>query len=184
MLIIGVSAPLDDKPRMIERRRPSIGQMAGHLLNREFIDNLEADIELAGRFNTFAEELPPEARTRLGARHIDTLVITPSVHFSEIAVDYLAKQPRTLQLLFRLLGATARGAGASFASYLMFDGGFCSRLMDLGYQDALAERDRVRRFLEEPTVALIPPSTRSDDLPRPRIPPSAAVQLRGWSRRD
>ncbi len=148
LFIIGVSAPVEDQPHMIERRRPSIGQMAGHLLNREFIDNLEADIELARRFNTFSMELPAAARERIGTQHIETFVITPSVHFSEIAVDYLAKQPRSLQLLFRLLGTTPRGAGASFASYLMFDGGFCSRLMDLGYQDALAEREQVRRFLE------------------------------------
>jgi len=157
LFIIGVTAAQADKPHMIERRRPSIGQMAGHLLNREFIDNLQADIELAERFNSFADALTPEARTRLGTRSVETLVITPSVHFSEIAVDYLDKQPRSLRLLLQLLGTTRRGAGASFASYLMFDGGFCNRLMQLGHEDALRERERVADFLAR-EARLSPPA--------------------------
>jgi NTE family protein len=124
MLIIGVAAPRDMAEPLPERRMPSIGQMAGHLLNREFIDNLEADIALAQRFNQMAQLLDDEQRARFNARTIETLVITPSVHFNEIAADYLHKQPASLRLLFRLLGASARGAGASFASYLLFDGGF------------------------------------------------------------
>ncbi len=147
LFVIGVSAPFAPSPAMRERRRPGIGQMAGHLLNREFIDNLEADIELARRFNLIAQTLDAAERERLGMAPIETLVITPSAHFNEIAVRYLRRQPRTVRLLQRMLGTTPRGAGASFASYLMFDGEFCECLMEMGYRDALAERERVGDFL-------------------------------------
>lgn len=147
LFVIGVSARARYGPSMIDRRRPSIGQMAGHLLNREFIDNLEADLELAQRFNALAEILTELQRERFGAQHIETLVITPSMHFNEIAAAYMDQQPRSLRLLFRLVGATPRGAGASFASYLMFDGAFCARLMDMGRADALRERERIEAFL-------------------------------------
>jgi NTE family protein len=150
LFIIGVSAGgagALEKPHMLERRRPSIGQMAGHLLNREFIDNLEADIELARRINELSTKLPLAEQERMGTQHIETLVITPSVHFNELAASYIDKQPRSLQFLFRLMGTSRRGAGASFASYLMFDGGFCAELIDMGYRDACNERERVREFL-------------------------------------
>jgi len=148
LFVIGVSAPFAPQPHMTERRRPGIGQMAAHLLNREFIDNLGADIEQARHFNEVGQALSSADRERLGMQPIETLVITPSAHFNEIAAEYLHRQPRTVRLLFRTLGTTPRGAGASFASYLMFDGEFCVRLMELGYQDALAERERVREFLD------------------------------------
>jgi NTE family protein len=161
LFVIGVSARIHDKPHMIERRRPSIGQMAGHLLNREFIDNLEADIELAQRFNLMSEALPEEARERMGAKHIETLVITPSVPFNEVAAAHMDRQPRSLRLLFRLLGATPRGAGASFASYLMFDGAFCAKLMQMGREDTLREGERVRTFLAEGRVCGVSPQPAS-----------------------
>ena len=128
--------------------------MAGHLLNREFIDNLEADILLAERINTITDAMDPVARKRANMQHIETLVIAPSVPFNEIAAAYMDAQPRSLRLFWRLLGARPRGAGASFASYLMFDGNFCARLMDLGYADTLRERERVRLFLANGKPAL------------------------------
>jgi NTE family protein len=158
LFVVGVSARTKDKPEMVERRRPSIGQMAGHLLNREFIDNLEADIQLAERFNAVSDALPQDLREQLGTQHIETLVITPSVPFNEVAAQFMDKQPPSLRLLFRLVGITPRGAGASFASYLMFDGAFCARLMDLGYADTLRERERVAAFLAAERVCALSPA--------------------------
>jgi NTE family protein len=160
LFVIGVSAPFAPPPTMTERRRPGIGQMAAHLMNREFIDNLGADIEQARHFNEVGRALAPADRERLGMQPIETLVITPSAHFNEIAAEHIDRQPATVRLLFRMLGTTARGAGASFASYLMFDGAFCLRLMDMGYRDAMHARERVREFLgapAAPAAAACPP---------------------------
>jgi NTE family protein len=147
LFVVGVSARSAEDPSLRERRRPGIAQMAGHLLNREFIDNLEADLDLAGRFNTLADALEARELERLGMKRVETLVISPSVPFNEIAAAYMREQPATMRFLFRLIGATPRGAGASFASYLMFDGRFCARLMELGYRDAIRDRERISAFL-------------------------------------
>ncbi len=147
LFVIGVSTRRVDAPEMLDRRRPTIGQMAGHMLNREFIDNLEADILLAQRINALADVVGAQGHDAPGTQHIETLVITPSQPFNAIAAAYMQAQPRSMRLLFRLLGAGPQGAGASFASYLMFDGNFCARLMDLGYADTMRERDRVEAFL-------------------------------------
>ena len=147
LFVIGVSSPAAQSPEMIERRQPSIGQMAGHLLNREFIDNLDADIETANRFNSIANAIGAAQSEALNLQNIETCVLTPSMHFNEIAVRFMSRQPRSLRLLFNTLGLSKRGAGASFASYLMFDGGFCWELMQLGYKDAMQQKERVRAFL-------------------------------------
>ena len=120
--------------------------MAGHLLNREFIDNLEADIEQAEVINELLDDC---ALLRNGAsvpNKVDFLVITPSIPIDDVAAGYISRQPASMRLLFRILGAQERGAGASFASYLLFDGGFCQELSDMGYRDAMENAEEIQRF--------------------------------------
>jgi len=147
LFIIGVSANRRDRNAGIPEESPTIAQMAGHLLNREFIDNLEADIEHAEKINELvnASAPPPEAP---GASPVSIFVVTPSISFDEVAARYLRRQPHSMRFLFRVIGARGRGAGASFASYLMFDGGFCTELIDAGYRDAMDNAEAIRAFLE------------------------------------
>lgn len=132
---------------------PTVAQMAGHLLNREFIDNLEADVEHAGMINRLLREGARSVDPRRAATAVDIFVLTPSISFDEVAARYIARQPSSMRLLFRVMGARGRGAGASFASYLMFDGGFCQELMQAGRSDALAEAPAIRKFFMTPAVA-------------------------------
>ena len=125
---------------------PSVAQMAGHLLNREFIDNLEADIEQAEVINSLLDDCALLRNGANAASKVDVLVITPSVGIDNIAAKYIRRQPASMRLLFRILGAQDRGAGASFASYLLFDGGFCQELSDMGYRDAMDSAGDIRNF--------------------------------------
>ncbi|MBI4006840.1 MAG: patatin-like phospholipase family protein [Gammaproteobacteria bacterium] len=146
LLIVGVSANLRDSDVLIPEEQPSIAQMAGHLLNREFIDNLEADIEHAEKINELIAELLRSDVVEKNARIVDILVITPSISFDDVATRYIHRQPASIRFLFRIIGARGKGAGASFASYLMFDGGFCNDLIDAGYRDALNSAKDIRAF--------------------------------------
>ena len=84
MLIIGVSGnprgALGDEPGA-----PSPAQIAGHMLAREFIDNLESDIELAEKLNTVARYVDPALRADLDTRAVGIHVVTPSIAFDEAA---------------------------------------------------------------------------------------------------
>lgn len=147
LFIIGVSS--NRRGRYSSDRgaaAPSVAQMAGHLLNREFIDNLEADIEQAEVINGLLDDCALLRNGANVASKVDFLVITPSVAIDDIAARYLRHQPASMRLLFRILGAQDRGAGASFASYLLFDGGFCQELSDMGYRDAMDSADAIRAF--------------------------------------
>jgi NTE family protein len=150
LFIVGVSANASiHKAELCTLEPPSIAQVAGHLLNREFIDNLEADIEMATRFNHLIDEIAGATLSAENLRKLDILVVSPSQPIDEITIKYLHRQPRSMRFLFRMLGAHGRGAGASFASYLMFEGGFCKELMGLGYRDAWDQADSIRAFLNK-----------------------------------
>jgi len=147
LFIIGVSANRHTRDVAMAEHMPTIAQMAGHLLNREFIDNLEADIEHAEKINQLVLSAGLTSSEVPGTSSVDIFVVTPSISFDEVAARYLDRQPSSMRLLFRLIGARGRGAGASFASYLMFDGGFLNELMDAGYRDAMESAADIAAFL-------------------------------------
>jgi NTE family protein len=147
LFIIGVSANRRTRDVPIPDQPPTIAQMAGHLLNREFIDNLEADIEHAEKINRLVLSTGVTSSEVPGTNSVDIFVVTPSISFDEAAARYLDRQPSSMRLLFRIIGARGRGAGASFASYLLFDGGFLNELMDTGYRDAMESAAEISAFL-------------------------------------
>jgi len=67
LLIIGVSGNSEAR-ESDSATAPTPAQIAGHMLAREFIDNLEADIELAEKLNTLSRYLDPSLRADLDAR--------------------------------------------------------------------------------------------------------------------
>ncbi len=146
LLIIGVSGN-DRAERGVEPGAPTPAQIAGHILAREFIDNLEDDIELADKINRLSRYLDPALRSDLAARAVGIHVVTPSIAFDEAAGRYIRQQPRSVRTLLRLLGVR-RDRGRSFASYLLFDGSFCAELMAAGRRDALAEAEAIAAFLD------------------------------------
>jgi NTE family protein len=54
--------------------------------------------------------------------------------------------PVTVRGLLGAIGGN-RAAGASFASYLLFEAEFAAELIDLGFRDALAHRERLAEWI-------------------------------------
>lgn len=73
-------------------------------------------------------------------------MIAPSQPIDEIAARHRHELPAALRLFLRGPGAT-KTSGAGVLSYLLFEAGYCSELIELGRSDALAKRDELRRFL-------------------------------------
>ncbi len=151
VFIIGVSGnrAVDLRRRRTPARHPpSMAQMAGQMLNSAFIDSLEADIEHLERVNTLIDLVPEKVREeqQVPLRPIKTLIISPSKEMDKIAGRHIRYLPKSLRFFLRSSGASARRGGSAIASYLLFSPSFTNELIDLGYQDAMWEKEAIKEF--------------------------------------
>lgn len=149
VMVIGVSGNPNKVPhRETAMHSPSMAQMVGHLFNSAFIDSLEHDLDMLVRFNDLIGMTENEnPYTFLGEmRKVPLLAIYPSIEFDQIAAKHIQDLPRSMRRFMKTTGATGAGGGASFASYLLFEGGFCKELIDCGYKDAMEQEQAIFEF--------------------------------------
>ncbi len=151
VLAIGVSNNRNPaswgKHRLPAKHSPSMAQIVGQMFNSAFIDALEGDLEHMERVNALLALIDKErCDDTHHLRSVDTLVISPSKALDKIAGRRVRDLPNSLRFFLRNTGATARGGGSAAASYLLFSHGYCCELMELGYQDAMWEKESIERF--------------------------------------
>lgn len=132
---------------MAHESPPSIAQVAAALLDAVMLDAVGVDVEHSGRVNTSVLAMPAENAGQ-PFRQVDVLWLSPSCPFHDIAAEFSAGIPPVLRYLLRGLGSDAETT--ELASYLLFDGPFCRRLIELGRADVLEREAEVRAFFAAP----------------------------------
>lgn len=128
---------------------PTVAETAGMLLNALFLEALESDVERFERINHTMSLVPAAIANAEPSplRPLPLLVIRPSRDIGVLAAGAIERLPHIVQHLFRGLGATAQ-TGADLLSYLAFDSEYTSKLLELGYADAMSHKDELLGFLE------------------------------------
>lgn len=149
-----------------EEQYPDPLFLVGKLLNALLLDAVSYDLQVLEGLNrvmgVLDETLSPEERQRFDQvlvesrgstyRRVPTLSFEPSENISMLAGQYLAREVKQRELGLVLEWLVERAAARSatwesdLASYLLFDGGWAQRLIDLGRRDAHARRDEIRAF--------------------------------------
>jgi len=162
LLVIGVRDEHPDPEPALDATpdSPGIVEVAGYMLDTLFMDGVYADIERVSRINSILEATGQSTIERPGStlREIDTMLIVPSEDIREIAARHVGELPRALRILLRGMGAL-NSKGMQFISYLLFESGFTTDLIELGYRDARVAEDEIRAFLyDQPVGTLDAPS--------------------------
>ncbi len=157
IFIIGINDNASNKSPLLSdaanphtHNPPSSAKIIGHILNSAFIDAIESDLETLKNINRLAEILPAETREAEGIgdlQPIKFLMISPSESIGALARNYFKELPLSMRFFFKIMGITTRSEGIEIASYVMFSKGFCSKLVELGYQDGLAKQQAIIEFL-------------------------------------
>jgi NTE family protein len=74
--------------------------------------------------------------------------LTPTEDPRQVAARHLHCLPPSLKVLLRIMGASDL-AGAQLASYLMFEGNYTRDMIAMGYRDAMAQGDEIRRLFSD-----------------------------------
>jgi NTE family protein len=125
---------------------PPPAQVAGLLYNAIFLDQLDADALQMEMLNRLLLSVPESQRN--GLRHIDLLLVRPSIDLGRLANEYEPELPRAFRFLTRGLG-TRETRSNDMLSLVMFQSDYVRRLIALGEADAAARLPEIRKFLSD-----------------------------------
>jgi len=141
---------------------PTLAQIGGHALSNIFLDSVAMDIERLVDVNGLVAQVwhdeshiggHPVPHLTSGLRPVRVLALSPAISLDELALAHMNDLPAELRALFKVLGISpdSRGpAGGSLLSYLLFEGGYTRRLIELGYADTMQRSAEVSEFFDAP----------------------------------
>ncbi|MEE9382116.1 MAG: patatin-like phospholipase family protein [Nannocystaceae bacterium] len=163
LLVVGLRSPEPNALHHQQREHaqqsyPNAIFMLGKMLNALMLDKIEADLERIERTNrlllagtsAFGTEFGATLAAELGRpdpyRPVQTVLIRPSSDLGKMAWEEAQRTGLTqynglAARWIRRMIAAGDNQENDVASYVLFDSGYLRRAIDLGYQDAEAQRD-------------------------------------------
>jgi NTE family protein len=153
IIAIGIRAPHAGEQMQMKAfapgKNPTIGQIAGVLMNAVFLDALESDVERLSRINQTLFHLDEQKREEFfhNLRPMPILMLRPSQDLGAMTAQMSKELPTMLRYLLKGIGVSGN-EGLDLLSYLAFDKTYSVPLMNLGFQDTMVRKDEIKRFLE------------------------------------
>lgn len=143
--------PHDTYHLNIESQMDSISlvDIGGVMLNSIFLDSLDADLERMERINRTIRSMTEEQRRNHPnqLREVPIYAVRPSEDLGKMAGGAFKEFPQSLRYVLRGIGGSHE-KGWDLLSYLAFEGDYTSKLLKLGYDNVLAESDKIRAFMK------------------------------------
>lgn len=146
LLVIGVRKPSKPEFNLDSevQNPPSVARVFNMLLNAVLLDGIEIDVERLHRINAFLKQVPNSEKSNQ-LKPLEALFIAPSEDFGELAISMSHKLPRFIRYLLKGLGPLEEAA--EVMSYLLFDESYTTRLIEIGYFDAMKMKDEILEFV-------------------------------------
>ncbi len=141
--------------------------LCGKILDALLLDHVDYDLERLESINTimrdgnsafggqFLTHLSDTSTQLRGVpyRVVESCVIRPSIDLGEMSVQYLEDNQnrfkRVLRWLLRTASSTPLLGTSDLLSFILFDGAFAERLIELGRHDAYSNREQLLKFLRD-----------------------------------
>lgn len=121
-------------------KNPSMGQIAGVMLNAIFLDSLDSDVERLQRINALIQ-----TQSGQDLKAIPILMIRPSRDLGKMSELVSSEMPPILKYLLKGIGVSDT-EGLDLLSYLAFDDSYTKPLIELGYEDTYKMKEEILRF--------------------------------------
>jgi NTE family protein len=158
----GAGAPRDLHSREVTESYANPAFLLGKLLDALLLDPTRYDLHVLERLNDLIEHMerslsPAQLEAfddavrkgrNMPYRRLDTLVFRPTADIGQLAHEhspYIARRGLSARLLMRFATRGTQWEN-DLLSFMLFDGGFARRLIELGRSDALARADDIARF--------------------------------------
>ena len=132
-----------------EKDYPNFSEIGGYILDGLFSGSLYSDLERLDRINqviALNENKKVQTNTK-ELKHINYLVISPSVDFNEFDKNCYEDMPFSLRMLFKGIGIK-KDSNSDLLSFLLFESSFSRSLIDLGFNDAMKRKEEIKDFLK------------------------------------
>jgi len=138
-----------ENPDTNERDDPSIGEIGGYMLDALFSSGLLSDLERLDRINQIIKHSNngPINTASKQMKHLDYCVISPSKDINLIAEGHFSELPYSIKLLLRGLGLNNQGQ-SELLSFLLFESSFTQELIELGFQDAIEQKEQIKSIFQ------------------------------------
>lgn len=147
VLAIGMRTRQAPKPPALVSEYPTTAQVVALLFNAIFLDALDADAERLERTNRMLSAFPPGVQPPEKLKRVELLMLRPSRDLGSLAEGIKLRLPRTFDRVIQGMGGAGEGA-QDFLSYLLFEPEYTGLLMELGYEDVMADWPRIEKFLQ------------------------------------
>jgi len=159
---------------------PSAAMVLGKVLNAFLLDHVQSDYEILTRLNHMIEDgesaygnsflgmVNKEANRRGNPpyRRVHSLVVRPSQDLGKLAAAHVRsgaiRSGGVMRRFFSLVDV-GEATESDLASYLLFDGSFAKKLIDLGRSDAEARRHEIAEFFGSASEDDVPRASESED---------------------
>jgi len=168
LLVVGLGTHKSDGDDLPKHTNASPVNVLAKVLNALMLDHVDYDLIRLGHVNRllgdgkevfgeqFVDRLNQMVAPIRGAKYriMPHVVLRPSRDLGVMAAQHVREQKlrSSRSLIARVVRTLARMESydeADLVSYLLFDGGYCEKLINLGLEDAKARRDDLIRLFTE-----------------------------------
>lgn len=150
LIIIGVRSQTENlvqvAPSKESGHSPSVARVLNVLLNSVLLDGIDLDVERLRRVNDFVAQVPESHRQNINYKPLQFAWICPSSDIGAVAFQNSSKLPRMIRYLLKGLGTIEEAS--EIVSYLLFEPAFCSRLIEIGYNDGMKQKEALLQVLK------------------------------------